>query len=903
FLHGFLNLEKDNVRQNIVRVTAALDREFSNLETKGTDWSAWDDTCNFVAIPATRRNYIKSNLVDPTFDLLSIDFMLFQDTSGRTVFTATRKSNGKTGQLLAAAVQRYLAQHPELLKLHADQRVTGIIANSDMPIMVSIQPILSSTGTGPSYGTFCIGRRCDSQLTRRLRGTTRLDLAMKPVDGHLPADYRTALAAIRHTQPSSKNVPVYNHIIDSNTIAGYTDIRTIDGQPALMIKVLMDRAIYQEGLRSLRSYIIFLLAGGLGALCLIMALLDRLVISRLGRLSARVVEIGKGGDMSSRLSVEGHDELSDLSIAMNDMLAALQDSEKELLAREALRESEERYRTLVELSTDAVVIEQHGHCVYANAAAVAMVGVQDATDLRDRSVMSLLNPDTRQIAEKHWKMIEHGVELPHIEQQILRVDGGVIDVEVSAIPFEYQGQPAVQFIGRDISARKRSEQQLNYLAYHDALTGLPNRLLCMDRLSQALARAERFHEMVAVVLLDLDGFKLINDSLGHEHGDRLLKEVAARLHGLARLYDTVARLSGDEFVLVLPRITAQDTVKMVTSRILTVLAQPFMLDGQESFITASIGVAFFPQDGTDAETLIKYADLAMYRAKAQGKNNVVLYSPDMGSAIAERRRLEGQLRKAIQNQELVIHYQPQIDLRSGRCVGVEALVRWQHPQFGMIPPGKFIPIAEESGLITRVDDWVLWHACQQLREWLDSGLPPFRVAVNLSARHFLNRNLVNSIKEVLQETGLPPHNLEIEITENTAMNDLERSLAILHDIHDLGVQIAIDDFGTGYSSLGYLKRFPIHTLKIDRMFVKDILHDADAAAIVKAIVAMTHTMNRHVIVEGVEVSEQLALLNTFDCDEVQGYVYSKPLPVGELPQFIRNCDASCLADALTTLPG
>ena len=443
------------------------------------------------------------------------------------------------------------------------------------------------------------------------------------------------------------------------------------------------------------------------------------------------------------------------------------------------------------------------------------------------------------------------------------------------------GSQVGQFI-----ARKEAESSLMFFANHDALTGLPNRAMFNQRLALALARAHRYGKMAAVLFIDLDRFKIINDTLGHDAGDRLLKQLAERLRVSLREADTVGRQGGDEFVVLIEDLTDSNQVTGVAQKMLETIAEPYLIAGQEFHVTASIGISVYPEDGNDQQALLKNADIAMYRAKERGKNNYQFYSAQMNLHSFERLALETSLRHAVERNEFVLHYQPKVNMRSGRITGVEALVRWQHPELGMVPPAQFIPLAEEMGLIVQIGEWVLRTACSDARGWLDQGLPAISVAVNLSARQFDRDDLVLSIMNVVRETGFDPRSLELEITESTVMHSADRAAGVLRQLKGIGVRVAIDDFGTGYSSLGYLKRFPIDSVKIDRSFIIDIPEDKDDVAITCAVIAMAHSLRLKVVAEGVETAEQYAFLREQDCDEIQGYYFSQPVEAAALAPLL-----------------
>ncbi|WP_148665342.1 EAL domain-containing protein [Sulfurifustis variabilis] len=474
-----------------------------------------------------------------------------------------------------------------------------------------------------------------------------------------------------------------------------------------------------------------------------------------------------------------------------------------------------------------------------------------------------------------------------------RKNGEIYYEEKTITPLKDAHGEITHFIstGKDITDRMEAQERLHYLAHHDALTGLPNRVLFLDRLHQALLRARRHEQLVGVMFLDLDRFKYINDTLGHHVGDAFLQSMATRLQACIRQGDTVARLGGDEFAVLLEEIAHAEDVSAVAGKILAAFAQSFDVRGHELFITASIGISLYPGDGTDAPTLLKNADAAMYRAKDLGKNNYQYYSADLGALAFERLTLETSLRRALEREEFVLHYQPQVELATGRIVGVEALVRWKHPDFGMLSPAQFIPVAEETGAIVALGEWVARAAMKQVREWRDAGMGPLRVAVNVSGRQFSEPGFIDTVKRLLAETGLDPSALELEITESAIMKNAEVTIERLRALHAMGVRFAIDDFGTGYSSLAYLRRFPIHALKIDKTFTRDLTEDSSDAEIVKTIIGMARGLNLVVVAEGVETREQLVFLRAHACHAVQGYLYSRPVPPERMAELLRQPDA------------
>lgn len=454
---------------------------------------------------------------------------------------------------------------------------------------------------------------------------------------------------------------------------------------------------------------------------------------------------------------------------------------------------------------------------------------------------------------------------------------------------------------QDITERRRAEEQIRYLAYYDTLTGLPNRQAFTRDLKKALEIAKRHHRLLAVIVLDLDNFKRINDTLGHAMGDFLLKAVAERLvngircadyvaRNLSELDTSVARLGGDEFTMLLTEVQHIRDAESVAQRLRKIVSRPLNMAGNDMVVTPSMGIAVFPHDGQDADQLLKNADMAMYHAKDSGRNIHQFYSESMNARALERLNLESRLRKALEQEEFLLYYQPQLDLKSHQITGVEALIRWQNPKMGLVSPADFIPLAEETGLIVAIGEWALYTACAQVKAWLNAGLPPLEMAVNLSSVQFRQSNLTVTIEQALSSVNLDPRHLKLELTESIIMHQAQNTIAMLHQFKEMGVGLSVDDFGTGYSSLSYLKRFPLDTLKVDRSFINDITSNPDDAAITNAIIAMAHSLNLGVVAEGVETQPQLEFLRAHGCDTIQGYLLSKPLPAEDLVQLFQQQD-------------
>ena len=558
-------------------------------------------------------------------------------------------------------------------------------------------------------------------------------------------------------------------------------------------------------------------------------------------------------------------------------------------SEEALRESEQKFRTLADTAPAAIFIYQGTRFLYANEATAAITGYPRDEFLALPTFWEILHPDDKDEVQRRGLARQEGESVPNrYEIRIIRKDGEERWLDYSAGVVEYGGKPAVMGTAFDITERKHAESQIASLAYHDTLTGLPNRLLFSDRLEQAILQGQRRTWRLGVLFLDLDRFKVINDSLGHGVVDRLLQALARRIASTLRSEDTVARLGGDEFTLLLPNVGRVEDVTRVAEKLLEAVRRPVRIDNSELFVSASIGISLFPDDGDDPDVLVKNADTAMYRAKELGRDNYQLYAPAMNATAVERLALETSFRRALSRDELLLYYQPILDLATGVAIGVEALLRWNRPGVGLVSPLDFIPMAEATGLILPVGPWLLKTACNQVKRWHETLRPGLRLAMNLSARQFQQPDVAASVHRALRAADFPADCLDLEITESWAMQNADAAILTMRELKALGISLSIDDFGIGYSSLSYLKRFPIDKLKIDRSFVKDIPGDPDDTAIVAAVLALAHSLKLTVVAEGVETEEQREFLATHGCDQAQGYLFGRPLPAQECERLLRS---------------
>lgn len=555
-------------------------------------------------------------------------------------------------------------------------------------------------------------------------------------------------------------------------------------------------------------------------------------------------------------------------------------------AEEMVRESESRYRNVVELSPSLILIYQQERIVFANPATYRMLGVINESDLIGKSIHEFIHPSFKELAVFRSNEIPANKREPdYKEYEIVKLNGESVYLQISGVEITYNGQSAIMAVGNDVTLRKKSEEKIRYLAYHDALTGLPNRYMFNEVLEEAMERCKRHRQEMAVIIMDIDRFKFINDTMGHDAGDELLLQVSKRLLSSVRKGDLVSRQGGDEFAIILEdanQICATD----VAERMLAVFSEPFLLKDKKFHVSPSIGISLFPIDGEQKEMIISRADKAMYMAKKGGSNKYLLFH-EHGEELVKRLEIEQDLGKAIESNEFYLEYQPCLELSTGKMYSVEALIRWNHKKFGKIPPNEFIPIVEESGWIIPLGKWILNEACKQNKQWLTSGIN-IKTAVNVSSLQFEDRNFVKMVKEVLHNNQLPPENLELEITESV-MQNIEISLEMIHELKLLGVKISIDDFGTGYSSLSVLSSLPIDHVKIDKSFIKEVNTKPIIGALVQTMIEMGEHLNFDLIAEGIEEKEQAEFLIEKGCRFGQGFYYCKPIPPNELePLLIHN---------------
>ena len=606
------------------------------------------------------------------------------------------------------------------------------------------------------------------------------------------------------------------------------------------------------------------------------------------------------GDFEQTLEVKATDEIGNLAISFDKMVKSLRETTVSLDYVDNIINT---------MHENLIVISPEGKIKKVNASTCNLLGYKEEECL-GQSIETLF-PEGESFLAESFENSFRGIHIYNRQTSFLTKGGEKIPILFSSSLMirNKDDTQVIVCVGVNITERLKAEKQIEYMAFYDGLTNLPNRSLFVDRLQQAILSSDRTNELIGILFIDLDNFKRINDTLGHSTGNILLKQVAERLEICLRKSDTVARshqsnpdidtlarLGGDEFTVLLRNLNRIENASKIAQRFIDAISHPFDLNKNEVFVTASMGLVTYPTDGKDGETLLKNADTAMYYAKKQGKNNFQFYEESMSATALRRLVMEGNLRRAIEREEFKLHYQPQMDIRTGEIIGLEALIRWQHPEMGLISPGEFIPLAEDAGLIFSIGKWVLKTACIQNKAWQEMGIKPLKVAVNLSGHEFRKKSLVNDLSQILDDSGLSAEYLEIEITESTIMEDSERIVNLLNELNAMGIKLSLDDFGTGFSSLGYLKTFPIHVLKIDRSFVKDSTTNTDDATIIKTIITMAHNLKLKVIAEGVETEDQMKFLYAQGCDEIQGFLLSRPLPAEEITEMLEKLAGGKLDD-------
>ncbi len=829
FLESFILLEKRLARETVQRGIGVYLDKLENIERLTADWANWDDAYEFMWTRGP--GFLESNLVDSTFSILEMNVVLFFDEKGTLIDGKAYDLEKQVPVPVFSGLLQAMTSARALRRIeNQHQGVKGLLSLPEGVLMFAWQPVLTGEGHGPARGALLMGRFLDDSELRRLAAKA-----------HLPLEFTRLQSGEKWPEGSKVGTvepEITLRVVDSNYLRSRILLRDLYGEPAVALAVNLPRDIYNQGRRAMIYFHIWmLLASFVGVGC---------ILAIWGRLSG---------------------------------------------ARQKQHDSEHLFQHLFQFSADAFFLcDEQGRFVDVNHQACAGLGFSRQellslgwNDITDAAVDILLKRSQRlntasPVPLEAMFQGKHGPAFPG-------------DISVSRLELQHKGFYFV--LVRDITERKLSDdrlreqkERLNYLAYHDVLTSLPNRLKAMELLQTFIARARQRESMVAVLLFDIDRFKNINESLGHEIGDEIIMEVARRIKGLLRDSDVVARFGGDEFLVLLEHATDENGVRSVAEKILETIARPLHLGEQQFYLTGSIGVSLFPRHGADAQSVLKAADSAMYFAKEQGRNTCRFFIPMLKVDVEARLYLETDLRQALEQQQFVLFFQPEFNLNTGKVECLEVLLRWQHPTRGMVGPVDFIPLAEDTGLIVPIGEWVLEETCRQVMAWRQQGLPPVKVAVNISARQFRQSGFVEMVFRVLKQSGLAVEWLELEITESIVIQSAEHAGNILKMLRDSGICLAIDDFGLGYSSLSYLKKYPFSKLKMDIAFVRRVASDARDQAIAEAIIAMGTTLGLEVVAEGIEGREQLDILRKLGCPSGQGFFLALPRNAEETGQFL-----------------
>ena len=824
-LNSFVDLERANMNTNIERIFNAINGELTHLATLNGDYAGWDDSYKFIQ--SGNMEYIDENMPDTVFPTLKLNLLVFIRNNGDIVYKRAFDFGNNTPVPFPESFIKHLTPESPLVRHPgAESIVKGSLRLPEGILLFSSRPVLTNEFKGPIHGALIMGRYLDSKVVNLLAEQTKQRIHVLRVDDDvIPDDIRLAMDKINDT------ATILVSSLNRDVVAGYTVVKDIYGDRAFVIKVEAPRKIYRQGVQTITYFILwFVFAASIFALVSYW-LFEKLVLTR-----------RKG------------------------------------------KESEAKYMAVVEHANEGIIIVNSDNkmILEGNSAFKSLLGYSNDEILK-MSLYDILAEDVETA----------GLEVERItkEKRDLRLrhkDGSLLYAELSASTLEQSdSQSMMCVVVHDITERKLFEEQLMDQATHDSLTGLANRNLLNDRLGQATAYQKRKKMQFAVMLLDLDRFKIVNDTLGHSSGDILLKQIAERLVNGVRNYDTVARLSGDEFVILVNDVTDTSDIITVAKNILDLFTASVKVNEDELFVAASIGISMFPLDGDSADHLLMKADTAMYHCKAQGGNNYQFFAEEMNLKAKNKLSMETNLRKAVELQEFVLYYQPKVDLSSGEICGMEALIRWQKDG-KMISPAEFIPVAEETGVILPIGEWVLRTACRDMKQLIDKGFSNLVMSSNLSSRQFANDNLVELIGNILGEISLDPRYIELELTESILMKNEEKLIRKLFAIKDAGIRLSIDDFGTGYSSLSYLKKFPIDVLKIDRSFVMDITKNTDGASIVETILAMTHSLKLRSVAEGVEKLDEIIFLAEHGCEEMQGFYFSRPVPFDVFTELLES---------------
>jgi diguanylate cyclase (GGDEF)-like protein/PAS domain S-box-containing protein len=888
---GLDPVEREAALKDMERSSEALERQAGILQARAAAWA----------------NIIEKNIAggesdtvipEDELDSSAMSAAFWFKSSGETAWSYGAPDQSGSPRTFAEFVSGLKPEHRFLLRTVEDgNQIAGALLTTEGAAIAAVAPIHASSGDKASL--LLVFRLIDASLRSQMYQQAGIDFQIWPVnDPALAPEERGVVQELL----AGRDVQVAEAGADEFRV--YSSYAGLSGEPVLLLRSQIHRNLLARARSTMESGLLAEVGIGLVALVVLVILFRRTVMNSLSMLTAHATAIGSSNDLSARLRMDRSDELGTLAAEFNRMLEKLaEDRARQIKIKEQLRESEERYALAVRGANDGLwdwnllANELHYSTRWKS-----MLGYQESEIGNSPDEwLDRIHPDDREnvlaALEAHTQLKTAHFESEH---RIRHKSSNYIWVLCRGLAVQDSSNAPARMAGSqtDITLRKVFEEQLRHQALHDSLTSLPNRALFLDRLTQAIRLSERQKDYhFAVIFLDLDRFKVLNDGLGHVIGDSLLNMFAEKLQQILRAVDTVcrhtgtlARFGGDEFVLLLDNISGVGDATLVASRIERMLQEPFEIEQHEVFTTASIGIAMSGPGYSSPEELIRNADTAMYRAKARGRSCFEIFDADMHSKAIERLQLENNLRRAIERGEFCVHYQPIVCLKTGRILAFESLVRWEHPDRGMISPIEFIPVAEETGMIVAIGEFVLRTSCLQLREWRRQcpGQENLMISVNLSVKEFSKANLIGSIADILTETDVSPHHLKLEITESALMESVEFVTRTLRQLRDMGIQLAIDDFGTGYSSLSYLHRFPMHTLKVDQAFIRDMSSSHESGQIVKTVLLLAQALSMSTIAEGIEGESQALALRALHCEAGQGYYFSRPLPAAEATALLNQ---------------
>jgi diguanylate cyclase (GGDEF)-like protein/PAS domain S-box-containing protein len=841
---SFADIEADTMRQGIERVRKALEADLTQLESTTSDYAQWDDT--YLYMSDRNAKYVETNFTRSTLDNLHVNVVWITDRDGNTVLAVGDEDTSAAGvQPLSPEDLEALRGYQAKIAIHRNQPpLSRLLRLSRGVLAYSATQVLRSDRSGPPGGILFFGRYIDQQAAERAAKTSQLPVSLTQISeesarARLPNELRQWVNNASHNA-TFKDL----QIRDSSTARGYAMLRDISGAPLAVLSTSVKRDVLMLGKRTINGVLIALIVG-FGCVVLVLILIIN----------------------------------------------------KSWVARDS---TQRRYQSVVQQLDETILLADAdtGRIVEANPAFVRTLGF-DPANIREIQLEQL----NAKLSPAALRRVRDGATAARRILTMHGKDGVKVPMEITATSLHIEDQTLVCLVARDVTHRRKAERQrrhdrrrLTRLALHDPLTSLPNRLSLQQRLPKLIASTDRDRSLLALLYIDLDHFKDINDSLGHSSGDRLLVSVARRLRSCVAVGDLVVRMGGDEFVVIATGLPAVSAVDYIARRIQETLSAPIDIDGVRLGVVVSIGISVYPNDGANLEQLLKHADIALYQAKARGRGNHQFFTDEMKTTLSDRLELEHALRRALGTEQLFLEYQPSFDLQSGRAVGFEALVRWNHPEHGLIQPNRFIPIAEQGSLILDLGVWVMRRVCKQLAIWQEQKLPLLPISINVTSRHFEHGRLVDTVADLTREFDLDANLLHFEITEGAVMHNSEQHLGALQALRNLGSRILIDDFGTGYSSLSYLKHLPIDTLKIDRAFVRDMATDPNDAAIVSAIIAVASSLGLHVVAEGVETLEQVQALLRLNCHTAQGFYFSRPLSAEQCATLLERLNQRRLSD-------